>query len=338
VVGVVGKVIGRRAVVEVGVGDHAHALERLEVTIDGGQGKGRPAVSTHGRGKTVRRGMAEGTDRGDDPLPLRGQPHTPGPQGFAKIPHTASLLTSRHGIERNTLRALRSVVGTLGEVLITLGLLLLLFVSWQLWWTDVSADREQAGTVQSLERDFAPRDLTPHDQPGRTESLATLKKVPFGEAFAIVRIPRFGAGYARPVLEGDDRDTLIRGLGHYPGTALPGQVGNFAVAGHRTTYGRPLHNVDLLQKGDFIVVETKAGYLVYAVDRHVIVTPRQVEVIAPVPQQPGAQPTQAWMTMTTCEPKFSARQRWVVFARLVKSIPRAKGLPASFMVVPAGAA
>jgi sortase A len=330
VVGVVGKVIGRRAVVEVGVGDHAHALERLEVAIDGGKGQGSPAVSTDGRGKTIRRGMAEDTDRLDDPLPLRGQPHTPGPQGFAKIPHTASLLMDHHGIERTTLRALRWVVGTLGEVLITLGLLLLLFVSWQLWWTDVAADREQADTIQTLERDFGP--------PGRADPLATLKKVPFGEAFAIVRIPRFGAQYARPVLEGDDRDTLIKGLGHYPGTVLPGQVGNFAVAGHRTTYGRPLHNVDLLQKGDVIVVETKAGYVVYAVDRHVIVTPRQVEVIAAVPQQPDAKPTQAWMTLTTCHPKFSARERWVVFAKLVRSIPRADGLPASLMAVPAGAA
>ena len=139
--------------------------------------------------------------------------------------------------------------------------------------------------------------------------MATLKKVPFGEAFAIVRIPRFGADYARPVLEGSDHDTLTRGVGHYPGTAMPGQVGNFAVSGHRTTYGRPLHNIDRLKKGDVIVVETKASYIVYAVDRHVIVTPYQVEVIAPVPQQPGVQPTQAWMTMTTCHPKFSARER-----------------------------
>jgi len=231
------------------------------------------------------------------------------------------------------LRALRWVVGTLGEVLITLGVLLLLFVTWQLWWTDVAADREQAVTIQALERDFGPR-----AQPGRTDTLATLKKVPFGEAFAIVRIPRFGATYARPVLEGSDRDTLSRGIGHYPGTVLPGQVGNFAVAGHRTTYGRPLHNVELLQKGDVIVVETKAGYVVYAVDRHVLVSPEQVEVIAPVPQRPGVRPTQAWMTMTTCHPKFSARERWVVFAKLVRNIPRADGLPASFMAVPAGAA
>ena len=233
------------------------------------------------------------------------------------------------------MKALRWVVGTLGEVLITLGLLLLLFVSWQLWWTDVTANREQAGTIQALERGFG------HGGgPGgaATDSAAKLKEVPFGEAFAIVRIPRFGADYARPVLHGIDRETLKKGVGHYPDTAMPGMVGNFATAGHRTTYGKPFTDIDLLKKGDFIVVETKDSYIVYAVDRHVIVTPAQVEVIAPVPQRPGVKPTQAWMTLTSCHPRYSARQRYVVFAKLVKSIPRANGLPASFMAVPAGAA
>jgi sortase A len=228
------------------------------------------------------------------------------------------------------LKAVRWVVTILGEVMITLGVLLLLFVAWQLWWTDVTANREQAGTVQTLERGFGPG--------GKAVPLATLTKVPFGEAFAIVRIPRLGADYARPVLEGSDRDTLIKGIGHYVGTAMPGQVGNFAVSGHRTTYGRPFHNIDLLRRGDRIVVETKASYIVYSVDRHVIVTPDKAEVIAPVPQRPGVAATQAWMTLTSCEPKFSAKYRYVVFAKLARTIPRAGGLPASIMAVPAGAA
>ena len=232
------------------------------------------------------------------------------------------------------MRGLRWGVRTLGEVLITLGLLLLLFVAWQLWWTDVTANREQAGTIQALEKGFGPAGLP---ERGAADPLATLTKVPFGEAFAIVRIPRFGADYARPVLQGTDHDTLTKGIGHYPGTAFPGQVGNFAVAGHRTTYGQPLHNIDLLQKGDVIVVETKASYIVYAVDRHVIVTPDHVEVIAPCRSTRVSNRAQAWMTMTACHPKFSASQRYVVFAKLVKRIPRASGLPASFMAVPAGA-
>jgi sortase A len=234
--------------------------------------------------------------------------------------------------------ALRWVTRTVGELLITVGLLLLLFVTWQLWWTDVTANREQAVTIQALERGFLHDDaVTRGPLPEKKEPLATLTDVPLGKAFAIVRIPRFGAGNARPALAGTGEDTLTKGIGHYSGTAMPGQVGNFAVAGHRTTYGRPFHNIDLLKKGDFIVVETQGSYIVYAVDRHVIVDPNQVEVIAPVPEHPGLQPTQAWMTMTSCHPKFSARQRYVVFAKLLKSFPRARGLPASFMAVPSGA-
>lgn len=233
------------------------------------------------------------------------------------------------------MKSWRWAVRTVGEVLITLGLLLFLFVTWQLWWTDVTANRAQAVTIHALEKGFGPAGV-----PGRrpAEPLASLTEVPFGQAFAIMRIPRFGADYARPVLQGTDHDTLTKGIAHYPGTAFPGQVGNFAVAGHRTTYGKPFSDIDLLQTGDVIVVETKTSYIVYAVDRHVIVTPDQVEVIAPVPQHPGVRPDQAWLTMTACHPRFSATQRYVVFAMLVKIIPRASGLPASFMAVPAGTA
>jgi sortase A len=233
------------------------------------------------------------------------------------------------------MRWVRSTVRTLGEVFITLSLLLFLFIAWELWWTDVTANREQAVTIHALERGFGPAGLP---ERGGTKPLATLSKVPFGEAFAIIRIPRFGADYARPVLQGTDHDTLTRGIGHYPGTAFPGQVGNFAVAGHRTTYGKPFSDIELLQKGDVVAVETRASYLVYAVDRHVIVTPDQLQVIAPVPQDPAARPSQAWLTMTACHPRYSASQRYVVFARLVKTLPRAGGLPASYMAAPAGTA
>ena len=240
------------------------------------------------------------------------------------------------------MRAWRWGVRTLGELLMTFGLLLLLFVSWQLWWTDVTANREQAVTIQALERGFTHDAYQPDPSatqgPAATpDPLATLKNVPFGEAFAIVRIPRFGADYARPVLQGTDHETLGKGVGHYVGTAMPGDVGNFATAGHRTTYGKPYADIDKLRPGDFIVIETKTNYIVYAVQRHVIVTPDHVDVIAPVPQHPGATPTEAWMTMTACHPKFSAQQRYVVFSKLMRIFTRAGGLPASFMAVPAGA-
>jgi sortase A len=247
------------------------------------------------------------------------------------------------------MRVLRFGVRTLGEAMITLGLLLMLFVAWQLWWTDVTANREQAVTLRALEKDFGtglpergaaepsavPKGATPRTS-ATPQTSATLTKVPFGQAFAIIRIPRLGAGYARPVLQGTDHATLTRGIGHYSDAAFPGQSGNFAVAGHRTTYGRPFSDIHLLRKGDVIVVETSTSYFVYGVDRQVIVTPDRVEVIAPVPERPGDRPTQAWMTMTACHPRFSARQRYVVFAKLMKRIPRADGLPVALTAAPAG--
>ena len=238
------------------------------------------------------------------------------------------------------MRGLRWVVATLGEVLVTIGLLVLLFVAWQLWWTDVTAEREQVVAVQSLERGFDHEGLQKPEPTAPTTPApsATPKKIPVGKAFGIIRIPRFGGTFSRPVLEGTDRDTLVKGVGHYLGSAMPGEVGNLAMAGHRTTYGRPFHDIDRLRKGDVIVIETKDSYYVYAVDRHVIVTPNQVEVIAPTPQRPGVAPTEAWLTMTACHPKYSAEKRYVVFAQLAETFSRAQGLPAPYKAVPKPAA
>jgi sortase A len=224
-------------------------------------------------------------------------------------------------------KVVRWTLGITGDLLVTAGVLLLLFVGWQLWWTDVTANREQSATVDTLTRDFT---ATPPTTPTTEQPTP----VAFGQAFAIIRVPRFGADYARPVLEGTSLEVLQKGFGHYAETADPGQVGNFAVAGHRTTYGRPLHDIETLREGDVVVVETRTAYHVYAVKRHRIVVPTQVEVVAPVPDEPGATPTERWLTLTACHPKYSAAQRYIVFAQLTKSYPRAQGLPAGTLAAP----
>ena len=226
------------------------------------------------------------------------------------------------------MKVARWTLGILGDLFVTAGLVLLLFVGWQLWFTDVTANRAQDATVSKLTDDFA------RPAPGSAPGTETPAAVELGSAFAIVRIPRFGADYARPVLEGTTRDILQDGIGHYDGTALPGAVGNFAVAGHRTTYGRPFHDVDKLRSGDLVVVETRTAYSVYAVKRHEIVAPTDVQVVAPVPDKPGVKPTERWMTMTACHPKYSAAQRYVVFAQLVRTYPRSEGLPAGTLAAP----
>jgi sortase A len=227
-------------------------------------------------------------------------------------------------------KALRWALGGLGDLFLTAGVLLLLFVSWQLWWTDVTANRVQATEVRTLTHDFASAGA------GAARAV-TPTPVAFGKAFAILRIPRLGTDYARPILEGTSHDILQDGIGHYVGTSLPGAVGNFAVAGHRTTYGRPFHDIDTLVPGDLVIVETRSAYTVYAVKRHVIVLPTQVEVLDPVPQRPGARPSVGWMTMTACHPKYSAAKRYVVFAELVHVYPHAAGLPPGTLAAPKGA-
>ncbi|MFW5473085.1 class E sortase [Knoellia sp. CPCC 206450] len=208
---------------------------------------------------------------------------------------------------------MRRAVGVLGELLLTLGGLVLLFVVWQLLWTDVVSDRAQARTVTSLEQDFA--DAT------RDPAGATATRIG-GDAFAVVRIPRFGRDYERPLVEGTSAAELARGLGHYVGTAGPGEVGNFAIAGHRTTYGKPLAEIASLRPGDEVIVETVAGESVYAVRSHTIVRPWESEVIAPVPGDRAAKPTKAMLTLTSCHPRFSAKQRYVVHAELVRTRTR----------------
>jgi uncharacterized protein YlxW (UPF0749 family) len=131
----------------------------------------------------------------------------------------------------------RRVAGWAGELLVTLGVLVLLFAAWQLWWTDVVSNRAQTQIVDSLEATFA-----------REGAEATSAPVPANGipdalndegAFAVLRIPRFGDDYARPIIEGTGRDVLALGVGPYVGTAGPGQVGKFALAGHRTTFPSP---------------------------------------------------------------------------------------------------
>ena len=227
---------------------------------------------------------------------------------------------------------LRRLVGWAGELLLTLGVLLLLFAAWQLWWTDVVADREQARIVESLEERFRGEGSGGAGADGIGGSTAGTEG-----AFAIVRIPRFGADYARPVLEGTARDVLALGVGHYDGSAAPGAVGNFALAGHRTTYGRPFHDVDRLEDGDRVVVETAGEVFVYEVSDRRVVRPSDVEVIAPVPGAPGEAPSEALLTLTSCHPRYSATQRFVVHARLVEALPRGEWDPSTWLAAPTGA-
>jgi sortase A len=208
----------------------------------------------------------------------------------------------------------RRAVGVLGELLVTAGVVVGLFLAWKLWWTDVAAGNAQSKAVARLERSFD--DPTVHPSSGTADGPSA--RPTLGEATAILRIPRFGADWAKPVYEGTGRDVLDRGVGHYASTAQAGQVGNYSLAGHRVTYGRPFNRIAELRPGDEVDVQTAAGHFVYVVKDAQVVTPDRSEVIAPVPGRPGEPPTQAWLTMTSCHPEYSAAERYVVHALLVR--------------------
>lgn len=237
--------------------------------------------------------------------------------------------------DRRHRTVLASVIGVLGELLITLGVLLGLFVVWQLWWTDVVAVREQ----QEMIEDLGWAEVTPAQDPGaepgptdprRHDAAPVAAEPAVRTTFATLRVPRWGEDYVRTISQGTSRSQVLDelGIGHYVGTAMPGGVGNFAVAGHRVTYGKPFNRIEELVVGDALVVQTEDTWYVYRVAESAVVSPSQVDVIAPVPGQPGVAPTAATMTLTTCHPMYSARERYVVHAELDYWMPTSAGTPA----------
>ena len=224
-------------------------------------------------------------------------------------------------------------VGVLGELLITLGVLLLGFLVWQLWWTDVEGDRAQAEIVRDL---GAPTATVEHDdgvaepQPGEPP---VLPEPGHAVSFATLTVPRWAGEPARPISQGTDRRTVldVLGVGHYEGTAMPGGVGNFALAGHRVTFGKPFNRIEELQVGDPLVVWTTDAWYVYRVTSTEVVLPKDVRVIAPVPDEPGVAPTDRYITLTTCHPMFSARERYVVHGVFEYWASTADGTPAELL-------
>ncbi|MFG2088816.1 MULTISPECIES: class E sortase [unclassified Spirillospora] len=199
----------------------------------------------------------------------------------------------------------------MGELCITAGLIVMLFVTYSLWGT---------GRYTQGQQDRLSEELLGKWQ----ASKVTTEKVKLGKGLAMIRVPEFGDDYGFVVIEGVDREDLRKGPGHYPGTALPGQVGNFVISGHRTTYSAPFNRLGELERGDEILIDTRDRQYVYKVTGREIVGPSAVEVTAPVPGHPGREPTERLITLTTCHPKYSAAERMIIFGELASSVPRVR--------------
>ena len=222
---------------------------------------------------------------------------------------------------------LGGALGVLGELLLTAGALMLLFLVWQLWWTDVLADREHSDIIAGLEDEWS--DLDDEEIAPRQDGEPPVPDT-IGDTmvWGTMHVPEFDRDRF-PLAEGVSLEEVlnVKGVGHYPETALPGQVGNFSVAGHRNTYGRAFEEIASLDDGDAIVVETAEAFYVYEVTESLIVMPQDVEVIAPAPGQPGTEPTERMLTLTACHPMYSARERYIVHAEFAYWTDRADGIP-----------
>jgi sortase A len=219
----------------------------------------------------------------------------------------------------------RTILRGVGQTLITFGLVILLFCAYELWATNLYTSKQQSALGSQLHRawDEGKDPLAP---------TATRKGVEIGAGIAVIRIPRLGRDYAKVVVEGVRHSDLKKGPGHYPGTALFGQLGNTVISGHRTTYGAPFNRLDEVQTGDVIVIETRTAWYSYAVTETSIVAPTAIEVTYPVPGQLDAKPTKKLLTLTTCNPKYSARTRLIVVAELTETRPKSEGPPPTITV------
>ena len=224
-----------------------------------------------------------------------------------------------------------------GELLITAGVIALLFVGWYLWWTNVEADAAQGAAVKQF--------VQAHPAPAKVPAPAAssgaggepeygppvvAKEPAHGQAIGVIYVPRLGADYSRPIIEGTSQDVLdTLGLGHYQGTAMPGAVGNFAVAGHRQTHGAVLDNIHTLVPGDRVYVQTADGFYTYVFRNEEIVLPNRTDVLAPVPTEPGSVPSQAVLTMTSCNPRFGSQERIIAYSVFESWRPLSAGPPAA---------
>jgi sortase A len=219
----------------------------------------------------------------------------------------------------------RAVSRGTGEVLITFGLIILLFAAYEVWGKSAIVDAHQDDLNRQLEQQWAQPQPTVGGGAGPSSppSAAAVKPVG-GVVIASVHIPRLKKKWA--VVQGVAPANIRYAPGHYPDTAMPGQIGNFSMAGHRTP--AIWWDLDQLKAGDPVLVKTADTWYVYSVTGREVVLPTAVQVVAPVPGKPGEQPTKAMLTMTTCNPKYNNYQRLVVHAQLSRSQPVADGDPA----------
>jgi sortase A len=227
------------------------------------------------------------------------------------------------------------VLGVLGDLLLTAGVVVLLFVGWQLWIGDAIIGAQFKSEAGALTEEWAAAPTAPAPSPDTEAASPTeppaLAQPGNGEVFGVLRIPRLGPDYQFKLAGGVSASVTLDpiGIGHYPDTAMPGQQGNFAIAGHRGSHGAPFADLPSLRIGDAVVVETEGGWYTYRFRNLEYVRPDGVGVLLPVPQAADVQATDRLITMTTCSPRFGSTERAIAYGVFESYTPRADGPPAA---------
>ena len=217
--------------------------------------------------------------------------------------------------DKTKARGRMSPLTLLGIGLLVAGLTCLGWVGFQYFGTNLVSERAFDTESEQLRAKWSEESQS--DPDGKKQASV----IP-GEAIGLLRIPAFGADYEIPILNGTDLSVLSKGVGHYESTAAPGQIGNFAVAGHRVTHGQPFAQLLDLKRGDEVIVETRDAIYTYALDdspRQLTVKDSDTWVIDPVPGQPDVKPTQPLITLTTCQDLFRSADRSIGFGHLIST-------------------
>lgn len=223
-----------------------------------------------------------------------------------------------------------SVVQVFAELLLTAGVLIGLFVVWQVWINNEISGATQFQASEELSNEWAHAGSNPTTAPSDKGDPVVGSKPKADEAFANLIVPRFGKDFRRPIAEGVGLSVLNNvnlGMGHYPQSQMPGELGNFALASHRSAYGGAFHTIHQLRVGDPIYVETKDGWYKYIYRNTEYVTVQGIGVIAPVPQELGEKATERLITLTTCNPFYSSAERIIAYGVYDSWYPRADGPP-----------
>lgn len=230
-------------------------------------------------------------------------------------------------------RVVTGILGVLGELMITAGLLIAGYLAWDVWWDSNASAAVAVEEVAEFQETLvaAPRQKAELITDRPPPEMAPVSE---GETMGILIIPKwYGKTMNQmPIKEGTTPYILDRAAaGHYKETALPGEVGNFSVAAHRRTHGNSFRFINELEPGDQVIVSTDTTWLVYEVTEYDIVLPSQTEVVAPVPGKKGEEPVDRYLTMTTCHSpqtgEWGNSHRWITHSKFVGWMDRADGMP-----------